>query len=132
MRGAFFSGGFWLRAPGLHAISSLMTNFIPAAVLFLLLAVAPLTRADEPPTPEPDRRPTIEEMLRGAREALESLRGTVSPWMEGLGEVLAHPERYAAPETLPNGDIVIRRKPSPLPEPRPPHKADDAPESIEL
>jgi hypothetical protein len=121
-----------LRASGLHAIFFSMTHLIPATIVFISLAVAPLTRADEAPAPEPDLRPTIEEMLRGAREALESLRGTVSPWMDGLGEVLAHPERYAAPETLPNGDIVIRRKPAPLPEPRPPHQADDAPESIEL
>lgn len=103
------------------------TLIIPLVLLF----GAPAAQGDEAPLVFPDR-PTIEEMMRGAREALEALRGTVSPWMEGLGAVLENPEDYLPPETLPNGDIVIRRRTAPLPAPRPAPPAGNDTESIAL
>jgi hypothetical protein len=59
------------------------------------------------------------DMARSAREALRGLAETTGPWAEGLAPLLADPGAWEAPETLPNGDILIRRKPAPEAAPGP-------------
>lgn len=57
------------------------------------------------------RDPSLfEGFARSAREALRSLGQGAGPWAEGLAPLLADPGGWEAPETLPNGDILIRRK----------------------
>ena len=70
-----------------------------------MLATAPAL-ADEPDRP---RDPT-QEMEQLAREAAEQL-------MFALSAMLAAIPQYEAPEVLPNGDIIIRRKLPEAPEP---------------
>lgn len=95
----------------------------------LMLAALPL-RADDPPTVAPD--PSTEEGMslieKGARMLLQSLLDDVEPRMKELGRGLDEAmdqmgpalkdllgriddfRNYHAPEMLPNGDIIIRRK----------------------
>ncbi len=67
-----------------------------------LAALLPLAAAAQPSS--------ADEAARMARAALERLMGT-------LGAAVSALPQYEAPEILPNGDIIIRRKP----------KADEAP-----
>lgn len=53
---------------------------------------------------------SADEAARMARDALDRLMGT-------LGAAIGSIPQYSAPEILPNGDIIIRRKP----------RADDVP-----
>jgi hypothetical protein len=121
-----------------------------AALLAVLLAVAPVQAQDNTPlqTPTEEGRSTDEGlslMERGARMFLEGMRREMEPALQDLGEALTtmgpamqHFLRemgpamaellnrvgdlsaYQAPELLPNGDIIIRRKPEagPLPPPQ--------------
>lgn len=50
----------------------------------------------------------LAEAERGAREAIAKL-------MQSLGRMVGAVPSYAAPEVLPNGDILIRRKPKARP-----------------
>lgn len=87
------------------AIAKLAATMGLAAVL----AAAP-ARADEPAAPEKPLSEQIEEALRGLVEqvepALEQLRDTFRV-LERVDSL----EHYQKPEILPNGDIIIRRKP---------------------
>ena len=47
----------------------------------------------------------------------------MAPELEPLGDLLSEMPLYAPPEILPNGDIIIRRRPR-LPEPPPPGQID--------
>ena len=77
----------------------------PVLALLLLLIAAPAVAE------EPKRLPqTQEEVERLAREAAEQL-------MLALSSMLAAIPQYEMPEVLPNGDIIIRRKLPPAPEP---------------
>jgi hypothetical protein len=62
----------------------------------VLTALLPLAAAAQPAT--------TDEAARLAREALERMMGA-------LGSVMSSIPQYSAPEILPNGDIIIRRKP---------------------
>lgn len=61
-----------------------------------LLALVPLAAAAQPSS--------ADDAARLAREGLERLMGA-------LGSVMSSIPQYSAPEILPNGDIIIRRKP---------------------
>lgn len=104
---------------------------IRTTALLLALCAAPLpAKAQETPTlPELDE--SFDLFADGAREFFESLEGELSPLLKDLGEQLDGLSRYEAPEILPNGDILIRRKPDPEvspPAPRPEGKSEmDAP-----
>lgn len=51
-----------------------------------------------------------EGFTKDMREALEGLLGEVRPELEELIDRLGVIGEYEAPEVLPNGDIIIRRK----------------------
>lgn len=119
----------------------------PVAILFALaLAAMPAST----PAQEDDGRSLME---RGAEMFLEGLRRELEPALEDLRDMAGEYgpsmrsffeemgpafmalldevkdwSRYEPPEILPNGDIIIRRKPDPDAEPAPdPQQAPDAP-----
>jgi hypothetical protein len=88
---------------------------IPAAVaLGLALAAAPApaspVAAETPGAAPPESGvPQLDdEAARLAREAAEKL-------LQAFGLLIDSLPQYEAPELLPNGDIIIRRKPKPAP-----------------
>ena len=126
-----------------------MKQSIPiAAVTALLLAVTPLQAQDDtaPDAPTEDSADEgLSLMERGARMFLDGMRSEMEPALRDLGDMLATMgpamqeflrdmgpamadllgriddlSVYDAPELLPNGDIIIRRKPEagPLPPPQ--------------
>lgn len=97
-----------------------------ALALSLSLLAAPLA-AQEPPSAEEG----FDLLGRGARSLLQSLMGELDPalrqmqeGMQGLGPMLrdlaallGDVQHYEAPERLPNGDVLIRRRPDAPPPP---------------
>lgn len=78
--------------------------------LTLALASPALAQGTPGHSAPPDMQ-TLEGMARAMREALEAFGGTLAPWAEQLGRLIEEPGAYEAPVRLPNGDILIRRKP---------------------
>ena len=65
---------------------------------------------------------------RGMRMMVEGLAQEMAPAMDQLRDLTDRLDAYEAPEVLPNGDIIIRRK-----TPLSPEEAPDAPlEELEL
>ncbi|MGN0933828.1 AAA+ family ATPase [Falsigemmobacter intermedius] len=101
-----------------------------ALALSLSLLAAPLA-AQEPPSPPPSAEEGFDLLGRGARSLLQSLMGELDPalrqmqeGMQGLGPMLrdlaallGDVQHYEAPERLPNGDVLIRRRPDAPPPP---------------
>ena len=58
----------------------------------------------------------------GAKEAEELAREALDKLMKAMGALIQSIPQYEMPETLPNGDIIIRRKRPP--EAKPPPKED--------
>jgi hypothetical protein len=124
--------------------------FPTVALLVLSLAVAPAQAQDDTPSQTPTEEGSSADeglslMERGARMFLEGMRREMAPALQDLGEALTTMgpamqnflremgpamaallnrvgdlSAYQAPELLPNGDIIIRRKPEagPLPPPQ--------------
>jgi hypothetical protein len=91
--------------------------------LLLLLVASPALAQDAPEEPGLIER-RIEELLRDLFSELE-------PGLRELRDTIGDLNQYEAPEVLPNGDIIIRRK-TPL-EPAPEDEPEiDPDESIEL
>lgn len=51
-------------------------------------------------------QPALDDMRQGLGEALRQME----PMMRDLGAMMGEIDNYRAPEMLPNGDIIIRRK----------------------
>lgn len=133
-----------------------LTQARPAACLTALWLCLPLTplQAQTPPAPTPpvEMAPSeMEEGLglleRGMRLLMEGFFAEMKPSLEGLGEALEGLEplmaqmaaligdirHYEAPERLPNGDIILRRKADAPPMPDLPEPAAKPPvDGIEL
>jgi hypothetical protein len=108
----------------------------PLILALVLATAAPALAQDTtpPPPPEamPEGRPLMpfmelftersEEMMRQFLEdigpEMEQLMDGLLPELQRLADVLGGFVHYEMPEILPNGDIIIRRKPDapPLPE----------------
>ena len=73
-------------------------------------------------TPEPEGRDLMSEALR---LFMRGLLQEMEPAMDDFSALLDNLDAYHAPEVLPNGDIIIRRKTPLDPE-------DSVPEEIEL
>lgn len=103
------------------------THIRPSLLLLACLAAgaAPLpARADPPAPPEADGGGILpnEEELRElgdmAERMLRRFGERMEPMAERLRALVDDLDAYEAPEMLPNGDIIIRRKPdAPPPEP---------------
>ena len=73
--------------------------------------------------------PSLDEMQQGLGEAGSKLGPALSQLMALVDDV----KNYEAPERLPNGDVIIRRKPdAPPPPPLMQPEAEPAPDEIEL
>lgn len=70
-----------------------------------------------------EMEPAMDEMGRALRELEPSLR-EMGPALERLVELMGDVRHYEVPERLPNGDILIRRKPD---APPPPALTDEVP-----
>lgn len=108
-----------------------------------LCAMALPAAAQDAPAPKDDLREGVDLLGEGARRLFKGLIDGMEPSLQELGKSFAEMEpvlrdlasrigdirNYDAPETLPNGDILIRRKPGTLP----PDQTKPAPEGeIEL
>lgn len=99
-------------------------RLVPVLALTLTLA-APVQAQEEPPPGS---------SLQGM---LDDMMGAVNPWLGDLVEMLGDLTGWHAPEFLPNGDILIRRRQPDEPGGSTPERQDeDAPlapgESLEL
>lgn len=66
---------------------------------------------------------TFEDLGRKTDRFLEELLKEFGPAFRELGDQLRELDQYEAPEILPNGDIIIRRKrPRTAPDDRSPHR----------
>ena len=70
----------------------------------LLIIAAPVFAQD---TPEPEGRDLMSEALR---LFMRGLLEEMEPAMDDFTALLDNLDAYHAPEVLPNGDIIIRRK----------------------
>jgi hypothetical protein len=121
------------------------------AMLLLCLSLTPLqaqTIEEAPPPPEDglnlmeegakllfrglmsEMEPALDEMGRAFEEIEPALR-QMGPALRELVAMMGDIENYEAPERMPNGDILIRRKPGAPPLPAP-EAAPPAPGEIDL
>ena len=95
------------------------------AVAILMLATVPALAQDVEDEPEP--------LTRGIEQMLRDLFSEVEPTLRELREMIGNLDEYEAPEMLPNGDIIIRRKTPLDTEPEEPEEPQVEPdEPIEL
>lgn len=126
------------------------TGRLLALPLVAALALAALARAEEPaPAPDgtqPDLGEGLSLLQEGAGIILRSLRREMEPALRDLGRdidaamqamgpalsdlvaMIGDMRNYHAPEKLPNGDIILRRKTPPAPEAEPGAPGAPAPE----
>ncbi len=108
-----------------------MRALLPAALT--LAMIAPMSASGQS-TPEIRLPEKLDKILRDTMEALEP---SIDEAFEAMREfqVIDDPRHYQMPEVLPNGDIIIRRRPgapSLTPEEDAPQEAPDAePETLE-
>lgn len=94
-----------------------ITHF-PGLLLAGGLALAPavaLSQGDTAPLPSPEIAEGAEQIAEGLKLLLQGLMVEGREGWARLGEWLDDMNAYEAPERLPNGDIIIRRR-VPLPE----------------
>lgn len=93
------------------------TTFFPGLLLAGGLALAPAIALsqDEVPRPNPEIAEGAEKLSEGLKLLFQGLMMEGQEGWARLGEWLDDLNAYEAPERLPNGDIIIRRK-LPLPE----------------
>lgn len=97
------------------------------AAILACLAAAPIPAISQGQTDEVEEGLNL--LSEGARRLLEELTEELTPLLRQLELQLEELQSYEAPEILPNGDIIIRRKPDPDPAPDDPSPDDSAPEA---
>ena len=98
---------------------------LAAAALAGLLALAPagaLAQGLSDPDGKPSLREQLDEALRGMIDEMKPALDELLDTFQFLDEIDGL-ENYERPEILPNGDIIIRRRPD-----APPWPPEDAPE----
>ena len=83
---------------------------------FLYIALIPLlmvTPAQSDPKNWEELRKGLEELSEGTQEFFESWVDELGPLLSSLRDKIDDLGEYEPPEVLPNGDIIIRRKPKP-------------------
>ncbi len=78
------------------------------AILLLALAASPASAEEAAPQTDADR---FTEFAEGLRDLIGDLADDMLPMMENFGNQIKGLGMYEVPEVLPNGDIIIRRKP---------------------
>lgn len=89
-----------------------MTRY--AVILAAALATTPASAEDAKP---PTGLSEIAPLMEGLRGLMEGWAQEAMPLMEQLADKMSDLNAYEAPEVLPNGDIIIRRKPETPPDP---------------
>jgi hypothetical protein len=91
-------------------------NVVRSLAVMAAVIVPLEVRADEPLQPTPQER--LEELERKADELSDTARQTIEEFVNLIGPMLTRLSRliddlpvYEMPEVLPNGDIIMRRKP---------------------
>lgn len=74
-----------------------------------LLAISPAVQAQN--TDWPELRQFLERFAEESQEMLDDWAEDIAPLLEGLRNKVDDLSLYEPPEILPNGDIIIRRKP---------------------
>lgn len=82
-----------------------VTRLLAPAVLALACGAAAAQDRPAPSTEDAAR-----DLAIAAQRMLEALMSETRPWADALAEVLRDPDAFEAPERLPNGDIIIRRR----------------------
>lgn len=91
------------------------------AYAIAVIAAAPMAAQDGP---EGGTSEGFDLLREGSRMLLEQLFKELGPKLEDLEGFSFEFEGYEMPEVLPNGDIIIRRKPD--------QRGKDSPEGIEI
>ncbi|MGB0506694.1 MAG: hypothetical protein ACPGGK_10910 [Pikeienuella sp.] len=88
----------------------------PALFIAAFVATSPAT-AHEDGEPILPSEQELRNLGEAAKQWLNGLTSEISPFVEQLGGLIDDLKSYEAPEMLPNGDIIIRRRPdAPPPE----------------
>ncbi|SNX68850.1 hypothetical protein SAMN05878503_102313 [Cereibacter ovatus] len=117
-----------------------------AAPLALCLLLSPALAQEAPPDESGDVEDGFSLLGEGMNLLLRGLIDEMEPAMRDMGDAMAELQpalrdllaqvddlrNYQAPERLPNGDILIRRKPDAPPLPAPPPKAAPEAPAIDL
>lgn len=94
-----------------------MKRFSITLMAFCVCASPLAAEADDPPSiMERGAQQFLEGLLLEMEPAFESMRGFMEQMGPALSDLMGEVEDwsvYEAPEILPNGDIIIRRKPNP-------------------
>ncbi len=77
----------------------------------LVLVLAPSTQAQAEDGEWPELRRFLEQFAEESQDFLEGWADDIAPLLEGLRGKVDDLSRFEPPEILPNGDIIIRRKP---------------------
>ena len=67
-----------------------------------------------------EAEPRLRDLERDLAPLLDGLARRIDPYLAQLGALLGDLTAWEAPEVLPNGDILIRRRPAPAPGDQPP------------
>lgn len=87
-----------------------MTRIAPLA-LALVLATQPALAQESTPTPNPELSEGAQMLSEGMKKLLRGLLAEGAEGWDKLGDWLDDLSMYDPPEKLPNGDIIIRRRP---------------------
>ena len=98
-----------------------LTTFTAAA----LIAFSPAARAEEHDWSEFEK--FLEQFSEDSQAFLQDWMTQLKPMLESLREKVDDLSNYEAPEVLPNGDIIIRRKPDAPDQPAPETEPDETP-----
>lgn len=99
-----------------------LTTFTAAA----LIATSPTARAQEQDWSEFEK--LLEQFSEESQAFLQDWLTQLTPLLEGLREKVDDLSNYEAPEVMPNGDIIIRRKPdAPAPDTEPETEPEEPP-----
>lgn len=102
-----------------------MKQFLVISATLTALLTSPL-HAEDPPAGSAEIEEGFSLLREGSRLLFEQLFDELAPALEELEGFVLDLNAYEAPEILPNGDIIIRRKPD-APEFVPP--VPDAPDA---
>lgn len=107
-------GGFCVRSDeplGHGAYMPKMRSLRAAALVLALLLLAAPAGADEAGEPILPGEEELRALGEEAEAMLRRFAETLDPMAERLRALIDDLDAYEAPERLPNGDIIIRRKP---------------------
>lgn len=97
----------------------------PIALAFCVGLAGPAAAEDEDTSPLLPDSQELRELGRLAERWMQDFAAEVAPMVERLQALIDDLDSYEAPEMLPNGDIIIRRRNDAPPLANPPGAAED-------